>query len=157
MKRTDITDIWPDATKEQIDRIMDLNGADINRARGDLENLRVQLSNAQNEIEQLKLQPTAPADQELKEKLQAANKELEALKASNALRDLRAKVSKETGVPADLLTAETEDALKTQAEAIKAYAKPRGYPKVPDGGEVRPGGATATRDQFADWLEQSLK
>lgn len=157
MKRTDITDIWPDATKEQIDRIMDLNGADITRARGDLENLRVQLSNAQNEIEQLKLQPVAPADQDLKEKNQALAKELEALKASNALRDLRAKVSKETGVPADLLTAETEDALKTQAEAIKAYAQPRGYPRVPDGGEARTGGATATRDQFADWLEQSLK
>ena len=56
MKRTDITDLFPEATKEQIDKLMDINGADITKLRGDLETLRVQLTNANNEIERLKLQ-----------------------------------------------------------------------------------------------------
>ena len=43
MKRTDITDIWPEATKEQIDRIMDINGADISKAKGDLDSIQGQL------------------------------------------------------------------------------------------------------------------
>ena len=157
MKRTDITEIWPEATKEQIDRIMDLNGADINTARGDLEALRIQLSNANTEIERLKLQPAAPADKELQAQLKAATDELNSLKAANALREIREKVSRETGVPSSLLTGETEDACKAQAEAIRDYAKPSGYPPVRDGGEVHPANATATRDQFADWLDKSFK
>ena len=32
MKRTDITELFPDATKEQIDKLLDLNGADIAKA-----------------------------------------------------------------------------------------------------------------------------
>ena len=32
MKRTDITELFPDATKEQIDKLLDLNGADIARS-----------------------------------------------------------------------------------------------------------------------------
>ena len=54
MKRTDITDLWPDASKEQIDRIMDINGADILRAKGDVDALQLQLTAAQNEIQALK-------------------------------------------------------------------------------------------------------
>ena len=89
--------------------------------------------------------------------LKAVTDELNGLKQANALRDLREKVSKETGVPASLLTAETEEACKAQAAAIRDYAKPSGYPPVRDGGEVHPANATATRDQFADWLNQSFK
>ena len=44
MKRTDITDIFPEATKEQIDKLMALNGADINGAKSELETLRQQLT-----------------------------------------------------------------------------------------------------------------
>ena len=33
MKRTDITALFPDATAEQIQQLMDLNGQDINNAR----------------------------------------------------------------------------------------------------------------------------
>lgn len=157
MKRTDITEIWPEATKEQIDRIMDLNGADINTARGDLEALRIQLSNANTEIERLKLQPAAPADKELQAQLKAANDELAKLKQANALRDLREQVSKETGVPSSLLTGETEEACKAQAAAILEYAKPAAYPQIRDGGEVHGANAAATRDQFADWLDKSFK
>lgn len=157
MKRTDITDLWPDATKEQIDKIMDINGADISKLRGDMETLRVQLTNANNEIERLKLQPVAAPDTEIRDKLKAATDELKALKEANAVRDMRDKISKHTGVPASLLTGETEEACEAQAQAILDYAKPSAYPQVRDGGEVHGQSAAATRDQFADWLDQSLK
>lgn len=156
MKRTDITDIWPEATKEQIDRLMDINGADIVRAKGEVDALKLQLTTAENEIQALKMTPPPSQDKELQEKLKSVTAELDGLKQANALRDLRAAVSKETGVPAELLTGETAEACKSQAEAIKAYAKPSGYPRVPDGGEVHEPGPSATRDKFAAWLDENF-
>lgn len=154
MKRTDITDIWPDATKEQIDRIMDINGADISKAKGDLDSIQGQLTATRSELEALKAKSP---DAELQQKLQAATEELTELKQANAIRDIREKVSKDSGVPASLLTGATEEECKTQAEAIKAYAQPKGYPKVPDGGEVRNApGAAATRDKFAEFMADKI-
>lgn len=82
------------------------------------------------------------------EKLQ---KELEGMKHAESIRNIRTKVAEESGVPANLLTGETEEACKEQAEAIKAYATPK-YPNVKDGGEPSHSGKRATRDQFAEWL-----
>lgn len=80
--------------------------------------------------------------------------ELNAIKTANAIRDIRIKVSTETGVPADLLTSDTEDACREQAEAIKAFATPKSYPSVRDGGELQtPAGKKSTRDQFAEWSQ----
>lgn len=86
------------------------------------------------------------------EKLQA---ELDGLKKAASLRDIRSKVSKETGIPENLLTGETEEDCKTQAEAIKAFADP-GYPNLTDKGEAGSGGGTSTRDQFANWANGIL-
>ena len=44
MKRTDITEIFPEATKEQIDKLMGINGADINSAKAEVEALRQQVT-----------------------------------------------------------------------------------------------------------------
>lgn len=155
MTRTDITALFPEATKEQIDKILDLNGADINKAKGDLETVKGQLSAAQTEVAALKAKPAQ--DPVIAAQLKAAQDELASLKAANNVRDIREKVSKEVGVPASLLTAETEEACKTQAEAIKAYAQPSGYPPVKDGGEVRhEPGKSAPRDSFADWMQQNF-
>jgi len=156
MKRTDITDIWPEATKEQIDRLMDINGADIVRAKGEVDALKLQLTTAENEIQALKMTPPQSMDKELEQKLKSVTTELEGLKQANALRDLRAAVSKETGVPAELLTGETTEACKSQAEAIKAFAKPAGSPRIRDGGEVREPGPAATRDKFAAWMDENF-
>ena len=155
MKRTDITELFPDATKEQIDKILNINGADITAAKGDLEAVRGQLATAQAEITSLKAKP---ADPDTAAQLQAVRDELAGLKAANALRDIREKVSKELGVPASLLTGDTEDACKTQAEAIKAYADQKpGYPSVKDGGEVHHNpGPSAARDKFADWMQENF-
>lgn len=84
--------------------------------------------------------------------------QLSALQKTVETRDTRDKVAAETGVPASLLTAETEEDCKKQAAAILAF---RGevpkYPTVSDGGEVpKPSGGT-TRQQFAAWFENNIK
>lgn len=49
---------------------------------------------------------------------------------ADALAKLRNSVSEETGVPAALLTGETEEVCKAQAKAILDFAKPKEYPGV---------------------------
>ena len=63
-----------------------------------------------------------------KSELEKAQEELEKLKGEKAklehereVAGIRAKISKETGVPADLITADTEEAAKAQAEAILKF------------------------------------
>lgn len=87
------------------------------------------------------------------ERVTALQTELDGIKRSNALREMRGRVATETGVPASLLTAETEDDARKQAEDIIAFARPS-YPSVRDGGEVRNAGKSTTRQQFADWFTQ---
>ena len=86
----------------------------------------------------------------------ALKSELDALKKENALREIRENVAKEKGVPASLLTGDSEEACKAQADAILAFAKPSGYPNLPDGGEVHAPKSTATRDQFAVWAASQI-
>ena len=77
---------------------------------------------------------------------------LDALEKDNQLRDLRDEVSKEKGVPANLLTGTTKEECEAQADDIISFAKQRpGYPAVPDGGEPTTT-KVSTREQFADWL-----
>lgn len=94
-----------------------------------------------------------------------AQKQAEDLKAKLAAlqkivdtRDVRDKVSAETGVPVALLTAETEEDCKKQAEGILAFrgTAPK-YPTVADGGEVGKTGGGTTRQQFAAWFENNIK
>ena len=62
-------------------------------------------------------------------------------------------MSAATGVPADLLSGDTEEACTAQAQAILKFAKP-GYPNVRDGGDPHHTPTGSTRQQFADWFEQ---
>lgn len=85
--------------------------------------------------------------------------QLEALQKDINTRNARDKVSAETGVPANLLTGDTEEACKAQADAILQW---RGeQPKYPSGagvgGEPPTGSGGSTRDQFADWASAMLK
>ncbi len=91
--------------------------------------------------------------QKATEKAEKLQKELDGIKQEAEIREIREKVSKETGVPANLLSGATEEDCKTQAEAIKAYAKPA-YPNVKDGGETGGSPGVSTAQQFADWLNQ---
>lgn len=144
MKREDITKLFPDATKEQIDELMNLNGADINAAKSGVEALKTQ---------------HADALKKATDNAASLQKKLDELTAKNALRDLRDKVAKETGVPADLLTGATEEEFKTRAQALLDFkGKEPNNPPFKDGGEPsgQHGGAS-TRDQFKDWFNETVK
>lgn len=97
---------------------------------------------------------------ELEKANERANKleaELAGIKKANEVRDMRSNVSKETGIPIDLLTADTEEECKKQAEAIKAFAMPKGYPQVSDGGEVnRVPLKVGPRELFAEAVKDRL-
>lgn len=139
MKRTDITALFPDATDEQIDKIMNLNGADINKAKGDLDSLKEQLTAAQAKLAE---HPKEDALKEATDKLAALQEELDKRNHADALRTMRDKVAAENKIPAALLTGETEEACAEQAKAILAFAKSNGYPSVRDGGEPQNHGIT---------------
>lgn len=94
---------------------------------------------------------------ELEKATERANKlenELAAIKKANEVREIRSKISSETGVPVELLTAETEEDCKKQAEAINAFAMPKSYPRVQDGGEVSGTHKQSNGKQFAEWFNQ---
>lgn len=152
MKRTDITELFPDATAEQIDKLMSLNGQDINKAKGELDTIKGQLTEAQEEISKLK----QSADPEAAARANALQAELDGLKKAETIRTIRAKVSSEHKVPAELLTGETEEACAEQAKAILAFANPSGYPDIRDGGEIHRTPNSSTRDKFAEWAKEIL-
>lgn len=78
--------------------------------------------------------------------------ELNGLKKAEEIRQMREKIATETGIPANLINGTTEEECKAQAEAIKAYATPSGYPRVKDGGETHtPHGGNPKAD-FAEYM-----
>ena len=146
MKRTDITALFPDASDEQIKTIMDLNGADINKAKGELEDLRAQLAAATDGKEL----------QEARDQISQLQHDLDAMKNAEAIRLTREKVAADMKIPASLLTGDTEEACAAQAKAILDFAKPKGYPVLPDGGSPKAPASSATRDKFAAWASENL-
>lgn len=84
----------------------------------------------------------------------ALENELNSLKKAAEVRKIRDDVSAETGVPANLLTADTEDGCKEQAKAILAFKGPQTYPNVRDAGEVKNDFKGNPKQQFADWASQ---
>ena len=93
--------------------------------------------------------------QKANEKAAALQKELDGMKQEAAVKAIKEKVAKDTGVPADLLTGSTEEECTAQANAIKAYAKPT-YPNVRDAGELSGTPKSTTAQQFADWFNNSF-
>lgn len=146
MKRADITELFPDAPKEAIDKLMGINGADVNAAKAELEDLRAQLAAAANNEDLQKAQQQAAQLQQ----------ELDSMKAAETIRLTREKVAAEKKVPAHLLTGETEEACAKQADEILAFANPTGYPRIRDAGEPHNPPTPATRDKFAEWAKDNL-
>lgn len=94
--------------------------------------------------------------QKATERADALQAELDKINHLNSVKEIRDKVSKEKGVPAELLNGDTEEDCTAQADAILAFAKPDAYPAVKDNGEVRNTGKSDAKTQFADWLNQNL-
>lgn len=144
MKRTDITEIFPEATKEQIDKLMGINGADINSAKAEVETLRQQV--------------TATSGKEIadaQKQIEALTAELNGMKTAESIRLVREKVANEKKVPASLLSGETEEVCVKQADEILAFAQPK-YPSVKDSGEVSNPPTNSTRDKFAAWASENI-
>ena len=147
MKRADITELFPEAPKEAIDKLMALNGADVNAAKAEVEDLRKQLQAAQEGDGKL---------QEAQQQIAQLTSELDGMKNAEAIRLTRQKVAGEKQIPIDLLTGTTEEECASQADAILAFAKPTGYPVLRDGGSPTTPVTTATRDRFAAWAADNL-
>ena len=149
MKRTDITQLFPDAPKETIDKLMDLNGADVNAVKAEVETLKTQLAEAQKNKAGEELQKA-------QQQITQLQTELDGMKAAETIRLTREKVAGEKKVPAHLLTGDTEEACAKQADEILAFAQPSGYPQIRDGGDPRNPPAPTTRQKFADWAKDNL-
>ena len=149
MKRTDITELFPEASKEAIDKLMDINGADVNAAKSEIDSLRQQLTAAQNNQggEELK---------KAQQQISQLQKELDGMKAAETIRLTREKVAGEKKVPVHLLTGETEEACAKQADELLAYVQSsKSYPTLPDGGEVHNPPKPSTKQQFKEWLDKT--
>ena len=147
MKRADITELFPEAPKEAIDKLMALNGADVNAAKAEVEDLRKQLQAAREGDGKL---------QEAQQQIAQLTTELDGMKRAETIRLTREKVAGEKKIPANLLTGETEEACAEQADAILAFAQPSGYPRLRDAGEPTRTTPPQTRDRFADWAKDNL-
>ena len=80
MKRTDITSLFPEATDDQINALMSINGNDINNAKKGIEELQVSLKDAQ-----AKLASVDTDNKALQEAIDRANglqSELDCMKAA---------------------------------------------------------------------------
>ena len=150
MKRTDITELFPDAPKEAVDKIMSLNGADVNATRNEVETLKQQLAEAQKNA------ASGEDLQKAQQQIEQLTSELTGMKNAETTRLIREKVAGEKKVPVNLLTGETEEACATQADQILAFAKAGGYPKIPDGGEPNNPPSTSTRDRFAAFMSDKF-
>lgn len=94
--------------------------------------------------------------QKANDQVEALKKELTALKSANSIREIREKVSAATGIPASLLTGETEDDCLAQAKGILDYSKSTPYPVVKDGGELQNTIKSTTREQFNEWATKAF-
>ena len=92
--------------------------------------------------------------QKAQEKTQALQAQIDAYQKAETVRSIREKVSAETGVPANLLRAETEEECREQAEELLKW-RPNTYPDVRDGGEPMnpPQKKKTTRELFAEALQ----
>lgn len=97
--------------------------------------------------------------QKVTEKAEKLQAELDSIRKTQSLKEMRERVAKEAGVPAasmSLITGETEEACKEQAKTIISMLVPGTYPTVPDRGEVNNVGKASAREQFGQWASQIM-
>ena len=97
---------------------------------------------------------------ELEKAQERANKlqsELDGIKAAEELRKMRDEVSKQTGVPAELLTGTTEEECREQANGIIQFRDQKpGYPAVKDAGDPIITKKGTPKDSFEAWANEAL-
>lgn len=91
------------------------------------------------------------------ERANALQAKLDGIQREKELSEMREQVAKEIGIPADLLNGNSEEECKKQAEAIKAYASPSGYPSIRDGGEPQNMNTKRSNaDDFKAWAQEAF-
>jgi len=151
MTREDITKQFPEATKEQIDAIMAAHGADVNAEKAKTKAAADKQKELQTELDGLKGKDEDI--EKVRQRLAASQKELDDLKAANAASAARQKVAAEKGIPADLLTAATEEDCAKQADALLAWktpAKDDRYVDTHDNGGSTGGGQPTSIEAYKE-------
>lgn len=178
MKREDVKNKIPGITDEQLNWIMQENGADINREKSAATALQTQLDNANAQLKTAQdgLKAFEGVDvaglQEQVTKLKADMKaQAEGFAFDNALdtailgRKGRSVKAVRALLDLDALKGSTDrstDIGKALDEAVKANpwafgdGQP-GYPSVRDGGDSHHTPTGSTSEQFADWFAQVTK
>ena len=134
-------------TQEEVDEIINGRFGRMMEKYKDYDDLKAK-ANKLDELEEASKSELQKAT----ERATALESELNALKKTNEIKAMREKVAHDTGIPVNLLTADSEDACKEQAKQILEFSKPSGYPQMRDGGEARSNAKRTTRDSFADWF-----
>ena len=179
MKREDVKNKIPGITDEQLNWIMQENGADINREKSAATALQAQLDNAnaqlktaqdglkafegvdvaglQEQVTKLKADMKVQAEGfAFDNALNAAimSKKGRSVKAVRALLDLDAlkgSADRSTDIGKAL-----DEAAKANPWAFGGFVQP-GYPDVRDGGDPHHTPTGSTSEQFADWFAQVTK
>ena len=139
-------------TQEELDEIVKARIAKERAKYTDYDDLKAKASKF-DEIEEANKTELEKAT----EKAAALQKQIDEMTKAEEIRAVRDKVSKETGVPAHLLTADTEDECTAQAKGILSFARPTGdYPTVKDGGEVQKIQHKNETEQFEEWFKASI-
>jgi predicted nucleic acid-binding Zn-ribbon protein len=97
--------------------------------------------------------------QKATEKADRLQAELDAIKAEASIRSMREEVATATGVPANLLTASTQEECEAQAQAILTWSQqrePNGYPVIPDGGDPIGNVKKSTKELFKEWFNETV-
>lgn len=89
--------------------------------------------------------------QRAQEKAKRAEDELAELKAKAELAETRAKVAKDTGVPAELISGDDEESMRAFAEAVAKWGKPSSAPRT-----RRPGSFSADAGDGRDAARREL-
>ena len=136
-------------TQEEVDKLLGQRLYEERAKYADYAELKSK-AEKHDELEQM-IEDAKTKNTELQSKIDSLQRDID-------IGNIRKKVSAETGIPADLLTGETEESCKTQAEAMIKWRSSQvpNYPSVKDGGEIVNVSGGATRDQFAAWFENAL-
>ncbi len=94
--------------------------------------------------------------QKANEKAAKLETELSQLRKNEEIRTIREKVASEHGIPANLLSGDSEETCKEQAKALLEFKSAATYPTVKDGGEIQNNLKRSTRDEFADWANENF-
>ena len=181
MKREDVKNKIPGITDEQLDWLMQENGADITREKSaanalqaQVDSLTAQVATAQDGLKAFgehKPEDFAAAQQQIAQLQQQMKEQADGYAFDSALngaiRDAKGRDVKAIRGMLDLdrlksskdRSADIQAALKALAEE-KAWAfdaAPGGYPNVRDGGDPNKTPTGSTRDQFAEWFNEVMK